>query len=42
MSKLYFELIQKGLRTISDVPEKWRSEVEKLLEEQDEKENRIQ
>lgn len=33
MAKIYAELIKKGLRTIEDVPERLRDEVEKLLEE---------
>jgi hypothetical protein len=31
MAKIYAELIRKGLKTIDQVPEKLRSEVEKLL-----------
>lgn len=31
MTKIYAELIRKGLKTIDQVPEKLRSEVEKLL-----------
>lgn len=31
MAKIYAELIKKGLKTIDQVPEKLRSEVEKLL-----------
>jgi len=33
MVKVYLSLISKGLRTIEDVPEKYREEVQKLLEE---------
>lgn len=33
MAKIYADLIKKGLKTIDDVPEKLRDEVEKLLEE---------
>lgn len=33
MAKIYAYLIKKGLKTIDDVPEKLRDEVEKLLEE---------
>ena len=33
MAKLYYNLINKGLKTIDDVPEKWRAEVEALLNE---------
>lgn len=31
MAKVYYNLIKKGLKTIDDVPQKWRAEVEKLL-----------
>lgn len=33
MSKLYVDLIRKGLKTIDDVPLRWRAEVRALLEE---------
>lgn len=33
MAKIYADLIKKGLKTIDDVPESLRAEVEKLLEE---------
>lgn len=33
MAKVYYSLIKKGLRTIEDVPAKYKKEVEKLLEE---------
>mgnify|MGYP006928561808 CR=1 FL=1 len=32
MAKIYYDLIKKGLRTIDDVPTRWREEVEKMLE----------
>lgn len=32
MAKMYYNLIKKGLKTIDDVPERWRAEVEALLE----------
>lgn len=32
MAKIYYELIRKGLKTLEDVPEKIRAEVERLLE----------
>lgn len=32
MAKIYYELIKKGLKTLEDVPEQLRVEVEKLLE----------
>ena len=31
MAKIYAELIKKGLKTLEEVPEKIREEVEKLL-----------
>lgn len=31
MAKIYYHLICKGLKTIEDVPEIWRAEVEELL-----------
>lgn len=31
MARIYANLIKKGLKTIEDVPEKLREEVEKLL-----------
>lgn len=33
MAKVYCNLIIKGLKTIEDVPAKWRAEVEALLEQ---------
>ena len=35
MAKIYTALIQKGLKTIDDVPARIRAEVEALLAEQD-------
>ena len=32
MAKVYASLIKKGLKTLDDVPEKLRAEVEKLLQ----------
>lgn len=32
MVKVWFRLIQKGLKTIEDVPEKLRADVQALLE----------
>ena len=32
MAKVWFRLIQKGLKTIEDVPEKYREDVQTLLE----------
>lgn len=34
MAKVYASLIKKGLKTINDVPEKLRAEVEKILKEE--------
>lgn len=31
MAKVYADLIRKGLKTIDDVPEKLRADVEKIL-----------
>ncbi len=31
MVKVYYSLIKKGLKTIDNVPEKYKREVEKLL-----------
>lgn len=36
MKKLYVMLILSGAKTLEDVPEKWRSDVEKALEEMNE------
>lgn len=33
MGKVYAALIKKGLKTIDDVPEKLRAEVERILED---------
>ena len=33
MAKIYANLIRKGLKTLDDVPEKLRPEVQKLLAE---------
>lgn len=35
MVKVWFRLIQKGLKTIEDVPEKYRQAVQALLESED-------
>lgn len=32
MAKVYYELIIKGLKTIDDVPEKLREQVQELLD----------
>lgn len=31
MAKIYYNLIKKGLKTIDDVPAKWKEEVEYML-----------
>lgn len=33
MVTIYMNLIRNGLKTIADVPKKWRAEVEKQLQE---------
>lgn len=33
MAKIYADLIKKGLKTIDDVPERLRAEVERILSE---------
>ena len=33
MAKIYYNLIKKGIKTIDDVPESIRAEVQKLLAE---------
>lgn len=35
MAKVYYNLIKKGLKTIEDVPAKWREEVQALLESEE-------
>lgn len=32
MVKIYVDLIHKGLRTIDQVPAKWKDEVQKILD----------
>lgn len=32
MAQIYYNLIKKGLRTIEDVPLKWRAEVQAMLD----------
>ena len=32
MAKLYYDLIKKGLKTLEDVPLRWRAEVQALLD----------
>ena len=33
MAKIYAELIRKGIKTINDVPEALRAEVQRILDE---------
>lgn len=33
MAKIYAELIRKGIKTIDDVPERLRAEVQRILDE---------
>nr|DAH20301.1 MAG TPA: hypothetical protein [Caudoviricetes sp.] len=33
MAKIYAELIRKGVKTIDDVPERLRAEVQRILDE---------
>ena len=33
MARVYYRLIKAGKMTIDDVPERWREEVRRLLEE---------
>ncbi len=35
MATIYYRLIQKGLKTIEDVPEKYKEEVQILLESEE-------
>jgi hypothetical protein len=32
LARIYYELIKKGLRTIDDVPLRWRAEVQVMLD----------
>lgn len=34
MAKIYVKRIKAGLMNIEDVPDKWKAEVEKLLEQE--------
>lgn len=36
MARIYYNLINKGLKTIDDVPSVWKVEVERLLAEDSE------
>lgn len=35
MAKVYADLIRKGIKTIADVPEKLRKQVQKILDSDD-------
>ena len=41
MAKIYYNLIKKGLKTIDDVPEKLRSEVQALLDADEKAEGNV-
>ena len=34
MAKIYYNLIKKGKITIEEVPERWRAEVQRMLDEE--------
>ena len=34
MAKIYYNLIKKGKMTINEVPERWREEVQRMLDEE--------
>lgn len=38
MAKLYYNMVKKGKMTIDEVPEKWRAEVQRMLDEDTAKE----
>ncbi len=33
MAKIYYNRIKRGLMTIEDVPDRWRNEVQRMLDE---------
>ncbi len=35
MATIYYRLIQKGLKTIEDVPEKYKADVQALIESEE-------
>lgn len=41
MAKIYYKRIKAGLMTLDDVPERWREEVRKMLEENEQGRNEI-
>ena len=36
MAKIYYKRIKAGIMTIEDVPERWRAEVQRMLDEDQE------
>lgn len=36
MAKVYYRKIKSGLMTIDDVPDRWREEVQRMLDEDEE------
>lgn len=36
MAKIYYKRIKAGIMTIDDVPARWRAEVQRMLDEDDE------
>lgn len=36
MAKVYYRKIKSGLMTIDDVPDRWRAEVQRMLDEDEE------
>lgn len=41
MAKIYYKRIKAGLMTLDDVHERWREEVRKMLEENEQGRNEI-
>ena len=33
MAEFWYRLVKSGMKTIDDVPDKWREEVERMLED---------
>ena len=36
MAKVYYRKIKSGLMTVDDVPDRWREEVQRMLDEDEE------
>ena len=36
MAKIYYKRIKAGIMTIDEVPERWRAEVQRMLDEDEE------